>query len=194
VSQPERAVLANEMLHYCGRQSLVVVPCEGEAVVILVVMGVTGSGKSTVGKLLARELNWTFVEGDDYHPKANVEKMRRGIALNDADRQPWLDAIRRQLDEAIARGENVVLACSALKHAYQDYLAAHAPESVRFVYLFGSEELIKQRLAERKGHFMNPQLLHSQMETLDPPEGALRVDVSPPPAAIVAEIRRRLAI
>jgi gluconokinase len=162
--------------------------------VILVLMGVAGVGKSTVGERLARELGWTFVEGDDYHPAANVEKMRRGIPLDDADRRPWLDAIRRRLVEAHERGENVVLACSALKHAYQHYLAHFAPESVRYVYLAGPEELIRQRLAQRTGHFMNPALLHSQFETLEPPEDAVRVDVAAGPEAVVAAIRHRLGL
>jgi gluconokinase len=157
-------------------------------------MGVSGSGKSTVGKLLARELGWTFVEADDYHPAANIEKMRRGIALDDEDRWPWLEALRRRLEEAGGRGENVVLACSALKHSYQHYLAHCDPDSVRYVYLAGSEELIRQRLAERKEHFMNPALLHSQFETLEPPEEAIRVDVSLSPQAIVATMRLKLGV
>jgi gluconokinase len=161
---------------------------------ILVIMGVTGSGKSTIAKLLAHELGWAFLEGDDFHPAANIEKMRRGIPLDDEDRQPWLDAIRRRLDDLTAAGENVVLACSALKHDYQHYLAAHALESVRFVALVGSEQLIRRRLAERKGHFMNAALLHSQFETLDPPKDALCIDIDPPPQAIVSEIRRKLAL
>jgi gluconokinase len=160
---------------------------------IVVIMGVTGSGKSTIGKLLARELRWPFVEGDVYHPAANIEKMRRGIPLDDEDRQPWLDAIRRRLDELTAAGQDVVLACSALKHDYQQYLAAHTRESVRFVALVGSEELIRRRLADRKGHFMNPALLDSQFETLDPPRDALCIDIDAPPQAIVSEIRRKLA-
>ena len=161
---------------------------------ILVIMGVSGSGKSTVGKLLARELGWTFLEGDDYHPPANIEKMRRGIPLDDNDRRPWLDAIRHRLRDACHRGENVVLACSALKHAYQHYLAQFAPECVRYVYLFGSEELIRQRLAQRTGHFMNPALLHSQFETLEPPEEAIRVKVASSPEEIVATTRRQLGL
>jgi gluconokinase len=162
--------------------------------VIVVLMGVTGTGKSTVGKLLASQFGWTFVEGDDFHPKDNVEKMRQGIALDDEDRKPWLDAIRHRLEQASQRNENVVLACSALKHSYQHYLAGFDPEAVRFVYLFGSQEVIKQRLAKRTGHFMNPALLASQFEALEPPEDAIRVDVNQTPAAIVAEIRSRLAI
>jgi gluconokinase len=164
--------------------------------VIVVLMGVTGTGKSTLGKLLAHQLGWTFVEGDDFHPPANVDKMRQGIPLDDEDRKPWLDAIRHRLDQAARQGENVVLACSALKHRYQDYLAGHAPEAVRFVYLFGSPEMIRQRLAERKGHFMNPALLASQFLDLEPPapDHAIRVEINKSPTEIVAEIRGKLGI
>ena len=161
---------------------------------IVVLMGVTGTGKSTVGKLLADQLGWTFVEGDDFHPPANVEKMRQGIPLDDEDRKPWLDAIRDRLDQAAMQGENIVLACSALKHRYQDYLAGHAPEAVRFVYLFGSPETIRRRLAERKGHFMNPALLASQFHDLEPPDHAIRVEIDKSPAEIVAEVRSKLGI
>jgi gluconokinase len=162
--------------------------------VILVLMGVSGSGKTAVGKILAAQLDWTFVDADEFHPAANVEKMRRGVPLDDADRRPWLDALRHHMIEAEARGENVVLACSALKHAYQHYLADCAPGSVHYVCLVGSEELIRQRLAGRKGHFMNPTLLHSQFETLEAPEGALQVDVTPPPETIAEEIRAKLGL
>lgn len=161
---------------------------------IIVVMGVTGTGKTTVGKVLAQRLGWTFVEGDDFHPPANVEKMRRGIPLDDEDRQPWLDAIRHRLDQAIQRGEDVVLACSALKHAYQHYLAGYTVDVVRFVYLYGSPELLRQRLAGRTGHFMNAALLSSQFDTLEPPDDAIRVDVNQSPEAIVAQIRRQLGM
>ena len=131
---------------------------------ILVLMGVSGSGKSTVGKLLAEQLGWSFIEADDFHPAANVKKMHGGEPLTDADRRPWLDVLRQKVDDVCARGENAILACSALKHAYQEYLARDEPDCVRYVYLHGSEELIRQRLAVRTGHFMNPGLLHSQFE------------------------------
>jgi gluconokinase len=161
---------------------------------IVVLMGVTGSGKTTVGRLLARDLGWTFLDADDYHPSANVEKMRRGVPLNDDDRRPWLDALRRRVDEAVARGENVVLACSALKHAYQEYLQHDVIGQVRYVHLRGSEALIAARLAARKGHFMNPALLHSQFETLEPPGDALQVDITPSPEIISAAIRHLLGL
>jgi gluconokinase len=159
---------------------------------VIVVMGVSGSGKSTISQLLADRLRWTFLEGDSFHSPANVAKMHAGVPLTDADRAPWLAALRDRIDEAVARGENAVLSCSALKHAYQEYLEKHDPEHVRYVYLHGSEELLRQRLAARKGHFMPPGLLHSQFETLEPPTHALWVDVSGTPEAIVDEICRKL--
>jgi gluconokinase len=161
---------------------------------ILVLMGVSGSGKSTVGKILADQLGWTFVEADDYHPKANVEKMRSGRPLDDDDRRPWLAALRQRIDQACRHGEDVVLACSALTHRYQDYLEQDDPPCVRYVYLEGSPELIRKRLAARKGHFMNPALLDSQFEALEPPADAVRVNVTPPPEEIAAEIGRQVGV
>jgi gluconokinase len=161
---------------------------------VLVLMGVSGSGKTTVGKALAGDLGWAFVEADDFHPVANVEKMRGGVPLDDEDRRPWLQALRGRVDRACGRGEDVVLACSALKHEYREYLERNHPGCVRYVYLRGSEELIRRRLEAREGHFMDPNLLRSQFEALEAPEDALQVDAAPSPEAIAAEIRGRLGL
>ncbi len=158
---------------------------------LLVMMGVSGSGKTTLGKLLAERLGWTFVEGDDFHPPANTAKMQAGIPLTDEDRAPWLAALRERIDQARTRGESLVLTCSALKHAYQEYLRRDI-DMIEYVYLEGSEALFRDRLANRKGHFMNPNLLHSQFEALEPPEDAIRVDVGPPPEVVVDEIIAKL--
>ena len=161
---------------------------------VLVLMGVSGSGKTTVGKLLAAQLGWEYVEADDFHPAANVEKMRAGVPLTDDDRRPWLDALRLKVDLLCESGTDAVLACSALKHAYQDYLERDEPGCVRYVYLHGTEAQIRDRLAARKGHFMNPALLHSQFAALEPPEDALRVEIGASSEAVVAEIRRGLGL
>ena len=159
---------------------------------IVVLMGVSGSGKTTVGRLLASRLGWRFVDADDYHPAANVARLRAGIPLTDADRRPWLERLETLVDDACARGESLVLACSALKHAYRDYLREGT--CVTFVFLEGSEALIQERLRQRRGHFMNPALLHSQFETLEPPADAVRVAIDSPPEQIAAEIARRLGL
>lgn len=159
---------------------------------IVILMGVSGSGKTTVGRMLAGELGWEFLEADEFHPPANIDKMRRGEPLDDADRDPWLAAIAKALDERVQAGRNAVLACSALKHAYRKRLRV-APE-VRFVYLKGTFEEIEERLGDRRGHFFSPDLLESQFEALEEPHDALVVDISSPPAAIVREITRELEI
>jgi gluconokinase len=150
----------------------------------VVVMGVSGAGKTTVGQALARRLGWRFIEGDTLHPEANREKLARGEPLTDADRAPWLERVRDAIHSALAQGENVVCACSALKGAYRQVLG----EGLRFVLLEGSPKLLRERLAQRKGHFANPSLLSSQLATLEPPGNALRLDVADSPEALVEEI------
>ena len=157
---------------------------------IVVVMGVTGAGKTTVGRRVARELGCDFVDADDYHPAANVEKMRAGHALTDEDRRPWL--ARQVLREYAARPASVVLACSALKQRYRDQLLAALPGS-RLVYLRGTKALIAARLEARPGHFMNPTLLDSQFAALEEPIDAIVADVGGPPGAIAAAILAQLA-
>lgn len=159
---------------------------------VIILMGVSGTGKTTVGQLLAASLGWSFVEADDFHPAANVAKMQGGTPLDDDDRRPWLAALRDRIDAACGRSESVVMACSALKQQYRDELEQGCPGTIRFVYLTGSEELIRSRLEAREGHFMDPALLRSQFDALEPPEGAIRVDVGPSPEQIAADIRRRL--
>jgi gluconokinase len=159
---------------------------------IILLMGVTGVGKTTVGQALAQELHWQFVDADDFHTAANIAKMRAGIPLNDADRAPWLQALRGAITQWIAEAKSVVLACSALKQAYRNHLAV-APE-VRLVFLRADFELIAQRLEDRHEHYMNPALLKSQFETLEPPQDAVSVDVSQDVGEIVAAIRRALGV
>jgi gluconokinase len=134
----------------------------------LIVMGVSGSGKSTIAERLAQRLNWTFEDGDRFHPASNVAKMSAGHPLTDEDRWPWLQAIANEIDRVCTAGEHAVIACSALKRSYRDVLV-HGRNDVRIVYLNGTQELIANRLAQRKGHFMPPGLLTSQFKTLEPP-------------------------
>ncbi|WP_437782560.1 gluconokinase [Sorangium sp. So ce1097] len=160
---------------------------------IVIVMGVSGAGKTTVGQRLARDLSWEFVDADDLHPAANVEKMRAGKPLDDRDRAPWLAAlsacIRRFLDE----GRDAVIACSALKAAYRAQLLVD-PARMRLVHLTGDPALIAARLATRAGHFMPAGLLATQLAALEPPEDALRVDIGGAPDEIAADVRRALGL
>jgi gluconokinase len=157
---------------------------------VVVLMGVTGSGKTTIGRLLSQELGWKYYDADDFHPSANVEKMRSGIPLNDDDRKPWLETLRDLISQCLERGENAVLACSALKESYREFLVLN--ERVRLIYLKGNRELIKERLAARRGHYMNPALLDSQLETLEEPKGGYKLDISLSPDEIVKTIRSYL--
>ena len=159
---------------------------------IVVVMGVTGAGKTTVGRLLARELGGDFLDADDYHPAANVAKMRAGQALTDDDRRPWLARLNEVLRAYAARSARVVLACSALKASYREQLVAGLPDS-RIVYLRGPKALIAARLEARRGHYMNPALLDSQFAALEEPDVAIVADIGPEPEAIAAAILAQLA-
>ncbi|HMO18928.1 MAG TPA: gluconokinase [Oligoflexia bacterium] len=161
---------------------------EQAAITAIVVMGVSGSGKSTIGEKLAVRLGWRFFDGDDFHPEENKVKQSKGIPLNDDDRLPWL----KNLSRLVASSENegsLILACSALRRFYREIIVGSLP-SVMFVYLQGTQELIGERLAERKGHFMNPALLPAQFATLEEPseEEAVHIDISPSPDEIVESI------
>jgi carbohydrate kinase (thermoresistant glucokinase family) len=163
---------------------------------ILVVMGVSGSGKTTVAEKLAAALGVEFLEGDKFHPPSNVEKMKSGTPLTDEDRWPWLRAIAAKIDEWRAEGKGGVITCSALKRTYRDILIGNRPQ-VRVVYLKGSHALIHQRMAARRGHFMPVGLLDSQFATLQEPgpdERPIVTDIGGTPAEIVADIIRQLGV
>ncbi|MBI4526355.1 MAG: gluconokinase [Deltaproteobacteria bacterium] len=159
---------------------------------IIVLIGVTGSGKTTVGRLLAQELRWKFYEGDKFHSPANVEKMKRGAPLTDADRLPWLESIRDIIRTAIERGEDAVVACSALKESYRRLL--QIDDKVIFVYLNASRALVQERLKFRIGHFMHPDLVPSQFDTLEEPKEGLQIDAGLPAAEIVQLLRKHLSL
>ena len=154
-------------------------------------MGVVGAGKTTVGKLLAQQLGWRFADADDFHSPENIEKIRRGIALTDADRAPWLAAMHDAILQWNREGQNVVLACSALKRSYRDQLRA---SGLQFVYLKGNRELILNRLRARHGHFATESILDTQFEDLEEPDDALPVTIDSPPEQVAADIIRRLKL
>ena len=157
---------------------------------IIAVMGVTGSGKTTVGSLLAKRLGWEYDDADDFHSAANKDKMHRGIPLTDADRMPWLAAIHEKLAQSSARYQSLVLGCSALKQTYRDQLFHDL--DVQLVYLKGSYELIDHRLNDRKGHFADDKILAAQFRDLQEPTDAVIVDITGRPQEIVDQICRRL--
>ncbi|HST52939.1 MAG TPA: gluconokinase [Pyrinomonadaceae bacterium] len=159
---------------------------------LIILMGVAGSGKTTVGRELARELGWKFYDADDFHTRASVEKMSRGVPLDDEDRAPWLERLRELIESCVGRGESAVLACSALKQSYRRMLLID--ESVKLVYLKGDRELIRERLSKRDGHFMKPEMLDSQFDALEEPERGLTVDISATPEEIAAKIRERFGL
>ncbi len=163
---------------------------------VLLVMGVSGSGKTTVAALLAERLRWAFEDGDDFHPPANVEKMRSGVALTDEDRGPWLDAIAAWIDATRNAGGHGVVACSALKRRYRSVLMGGRPD-VRLIYLQGDRDLIARRLAPRHGHFMPASLLQSQFEALEEPgpdEDPVTVSVAQRPHEIVERVLALLPV
>ena len=160
---------------------------------VVVIWGVAGVGKTTIGQLLARELGWKFSEADDFHPQANIDKMRSGIPLIDEDRQPWLEELRDAIKQALAANEDMILACSVLKKKYRDRLKVS--DQVRFVFLRGDRKRIRKQLRQRRGHFMNPNLLESQFADLEEPmpaEDVLALEVGGGPRELVKQIKSSL--
>jgi gluconokinase len=155
-------------------------------------MGPAGSGKTTVGELLAAQLKWEFADADNFHPSANIEKMSHGIPLHDEDRIPWLHAIRDAMLRWDAQGKNFILACSALKRSYRELLQINS--HVKLVYLKGSYQLLRERLRARKGHYAGEQILAGQFADLEEPEDAVTIDAALPQQQIAAEIRKQLGI
>ena len=160
---------------------------------IIILMGVSGAGKSTVGRLLADDLGWDFYEGDDLHPRSNVVKMAQGIPLTDDDRWPWLRRIRLLIDDLVSRGQSGVVASSALKQAYRDELVGDE-DDVKLVYLKGEYGTIMSRLEDRQDHFMKSGLLESQFQDLEEPDGVVTVDISSDPEAIIALVKQGLGL
>jgi gluconokinase len=163
--------------------------------VIVIVLGVSGAGKTTIGKLLAEQLGWLFYEADDFHPRANIEKMRGGRPLTDEDRSPWLERLREQITRSLAANENAVLACSALKRAYRERL--RVSDDVKFVFLRGDYALIENQLRRRRGHFMDPSLLKSQFADLEEPasdEDAITIELGRTPQELVEEIKTKFQL
>ncbi len=162
---------------------------------IVIVFGVSGAGKTTIGKLLAEQLGWRFYEADDFHPCANIEKMRSGRPLTDEDRWPWLERLREQIVRSFAAKENAVLACSALRRAYRERLRVN--DDVKFVFLHGDYALIENQLRRRRRHFMNPALLKSQFADLEEPgsdEDVLTIELGRTPRKLVEEIKTKLGL
>jgi carbohydrate kinase (thermoresistant glucokinase family) len=161
--------------------------------VVIVLMGVAGSGKTTVGRELARQLGWRLIDADDLHSERNRSKMRRGEPLTDQDRQPWLAAVHAEIGRAVSRREHLIVACSALKERYRQTLRGGMP-TIRFVYLEAERALLRRRLETRGGHYAGPDLLASQLEDLEPPSDAIVVSADQTPAAIAEIVRREIGV
>ena len=160
---------------------------------VVIIFGVSGAGKTTIGQLLAEELGWRFYEADDFHSQANIDKMHQGVPLTDEDRWPWLENLRELIKRCVTAGENAVLACSTLKKAYRWRLRVNA--DVKLVFLRGHYELIANQLRQRRGHFMNPALLQNQFADLEEPkptEGAVVIELGRTPGELVQEIKSKL--
>lgn len=160
---------------------------------VVLIMGVAGTGKTTVGQALASAIGWSFRDADDFHPPSNIAKMAAGRPLDDSDRDPWLASIRVHITATIARGESAVVTCSALKESYRRLIIGRS-RSVKLVHLHGDPVLIRQRIAARKGHFMKPAMLDSQLADLEPPRDALLLDISNSTAELVSKIRTHYAL
>jgi gluconokinase len=160
---------------------------------VILIMGVAGSGKTTIGQKLAAALGWSFRDADEFHPRENIAKMSSGIALTDEDRAPWLAAIRAHINACLARGESAVVTCSALKENYRRVVVSD-PANVKLVHLTGDFNLILERMMQRSDHFMKPEMLRSQFAALEPPHNALQADIAQPPEAIVAQIRKNFQV
>ena len=162
---------------------------------MIIICGVTGVGKTTIGQLLAQELEWEFYDGDDFHSVENMAKMEAGVPLTDEDRQPWLGKLRDLIEQCLVAGKNAVLACSALKKAYRDFL--RVSDDVKFVFLRGNRRKISEQIQHRHGHFMNPVLLDSQFEDLEEPqasEQALSLELGRSPRDLVELIKTKLKL
>ena len=160
---------------------------------VVIIFGVSGAGKTTIGQALAEELGWRFYEADDFHSQANIDKMRQGVPLTNEDRWPWLESLRQLIKRCLAADENAVLACSALKEAYRRHL--RVSDNVKLVFLRGNYELIANQLRQRHGHFMNPALLQSQFADLEEPqptERAMVIELGRSPRELVQEITHKL--
>lgn len=160
---------------------------------IILLMGVSGSGKTTIGNQLSNDLKWDFIDGDGLHPQANIDKMSHGIALTDDDRKPWLETIRSLIQHGLENNKNFVLACSALKASYRSQLKQDS-DQVKIVYLKASEAVLQERMQHRQGHFMPPSMLHSQLETLEEPTDAIALQSDQPVEQIVAQICQAIGV